>query len=114
MTAPARIEQLCSQSGIGDFNALKAVYLLLALKLAEPGKLGSRGEKAAPRAAASEAPAAPEDRQAAEPPATRDAVQKAFAAMKGLNHFEILGVNATSTQAELKKSLFPACQDVSS
>ena len=38
------IEEICSRSGIGDFNTLRAIYALLALRLAETGALEQAGE----------------------------------------------------------------------
>ncbi len=95
------VELLCSQSGIGDFNALKAVYLLLGLKLVEPGTLKTHAERASAGEAPGQTPDAPP-----EPPVTRDMIQQAFEAMQGQNHFQVLGVNATTTTAELKKTYF--------
>jgi hypothetical protein len=39
------IQELCALSGIGDFNTLKAVYTLLALRTVETGEIKTREEK---------------------------------------------------------------------
>ena len=97
------LEQLCSRSAIGDFNTLKAVYLLLALRMAEPGNLNAP-EKVSARAAVSEVVARADTKP--EAPITRQAILNAFDALKVQNHFEVLGVNATTSPAELKKKYF--------
>ena len=102
------IEHICSQTGIGDFNALKAIYLLIALRMIEPGELKVEAEKASARVAVSEAVTSAETMQeeGAEKPATREVILKAFDALKRQNHFEVLGVNATTSNVELKRKYF--------
>src|SRR3990172_9041740 len=39
------IQEICVLSGIGDFNTLKAIYALLALRMVEAGVIKTREEK---------------------------------------------------------------------
>lgn len=111
------IEEICSLSGAGDFNALKAMHLLLALRMAEIGESKSEREmefaREAVRMAArvevlreenkAEAPA-----RSAEPEiiASREMIVKAFDALEKQDHYQVLGVTVASTSADLKKAYF--------
>lgn len=107
------IEEICSLSGIGDFNAMKAVYVLLALQMAEEGQIKTEEEMTFAREAVREAvrpkaavPAEPS--QPAEPDivVTREMIQEAFAALPRQDHFEILGVDRAATAVQIKKAYF--------
>ncbi|HUJ18915.1 MAG TPA: DUF4388 domain-containing protein [Nitrospirota bacterium] len=101
------IEQLCSLSGIGDFNALKAVYLLLALKMAEVGELKSAAEQRFVHDAVAEAARGAGSAAASpQPPVTKTMILEAFSALKRQDHFEVLGVVRTASPQELKKAYF--------
>ncbi len=104
------IEQLCSLTGIGDFNTLKAVYLLLALRIAEAGELRSEKEKSFVRDALQEAAKAaqkqPHDTAAAAPVLTREMLQQAFEALNRQDHFEVLGISRTASAYDAKKAYF--------
>ena len=110
------IEEICGLSGVGDFNALKALYLLLALRMAEIGEIKSAAEMDFAREAVREAvrPAAQEVRrpEAPSPPpepevvATREMIQQAFDAMASQDHYQVLGVTVVSTASEIKRAYF--------
>lgn len=99
------IEEICARSGIGDFNTLKAIQLLLSLKMAETGVTKTDEEirlvrEAVGRQAAAAAKPAPEE------VASREQVRKAFEEMHYLNHYQVLGVQKTATASEIKKAYF--------
>ncbi len=104
------IEQLCSQTGIGDFNTLKAIYLLLALKIAEVGELKSEAEKRFAREVVHEAVKSADrtagEAAAPEPAATREMIEKAYESLKNQNHHQVLGVDQEAKEHELKKAYF--------
>jgi curved DNA-binding protein CbpA len=111
------IEEICSQSGVGDFNALKAIYLLLALRMAEIGEIKSESEMEFAREAVQEAvrPSATKEQKTVAAPArpaepeaiaTREMVEKAFGALAGQDHYQVLGVMVTATSPDLKKAYF--------
>jgi tetratricopeptide (TPR) repeat protein len=112
------IEEICGLSGVGDFNAMKAVYLLLALRMAEIGKLKTDAEMEFAREAVREAvrPARTqkEEKKPEEPSrpaepevvATREVIQEAYDALATQDHYKVLGVTATSTAQQIKKAYF--------
>jgi curved DNA-binding protein CbpA len=110
------IEELCSLSGLGDFNTLKAIYALLALKLIEKGELKTEQKMKSAREAARATMAAKEQKpqeqkpetsaQTDTAPVTKQMIQDAFDAMDNLDHYEALGVARSATQQELKKAYF--------
>lgn len=105
------IEEICSLSGIGDFNAMKAVYVLLALQMAEEGRAKTDEEMAFAREAVREAvrpKAAAAPAQPAEPElvVTKESILAAFMALPGQDHYQILGVDQAATAAQIKKAYF--------
>ncbi len=104
------MEEICTLAGSGDFNALKATYLFLALQMAEAGGIKTDEEMAAVREAVSQAAATeekkPEESPSAEQWATRVMIQKALDEMEGQNHYQVLGVNDGASAAEIKKAYF--------
>ena len=105
------IEQLCSRTGIGDFNTLKAVYFLLALRLAEAGEAGAAPasdqtpERITPERTPVSASAPRRDEDPGQP-LTRHAVEEAFEALRRQNDYQVLGVNAAAGADELKAVYF--------
>ena len=98
------IEELCTLSGLGDFNTLRALHLLLSLALIESGAVKSEADLRVAREAAAKKPtaaAAPVDDIA-----TRDAVLKAFEEMPHMDHYQVLGIPKTAGENEIKKSYF--------
>jgi tetratricopeptide (TPR) repeat protein len=109
------IEEICGLSGIGDFNALKAIYILLALRMAEEGLIKTEEEMTFAREAVREAVRATEEKKAAAPEerlrepelaVTRETIQQAFDALSGQDHYQVLGVERTATAQEIKKAYF--------
>ena len=108
------IEEVCSLSGVGDFNAMKALYLLLALRMAEVGESKSESEMAFAREAVREAVRPSAEKEAAAPArpaepevvATREMIEKAFETLAGQDHYQVLDVPVTATSEDLKKAYF--------
>jgi tetratricopeptide (TPR) repeat protein len=108
------IEEICGLSGVGDFNALKAMYLLLALRMVEIGKIKTDAEMEFAREAVREAvhPAREKKSEApslpAEPEvvATREMIQEAYDALAARDHYQVLGVTVTSTAQQIKHAYF--------
>jgi Flp pilus assembly protein TadD len=112
------IEEICGLSGVGDFNALKAIYLLLALRMAEIGKIKTDAEMEFAREAVREAvrplretreETKPEERSRPTEPevvATREMIQEAYDALATRDHYQVLGVTVTSTAQQIKRAYF--------
>ena len=115
------LEELCSLSGMGDFNTLKTIFVLLALKMIEKGEIRTEEEKrfvrevvretvtagrqsSKDRAPQEQRPAASTETAAAA--ITRQAIQDAFDAIKSQDHYQVLGVAAKATSQEIKKAYF--------
>ena len=104
------IQELCSASGIGDFNALKALYVLLALRMAEQGEVKTGDEKKFVREVVQETVATKEHRQA-EPEITaetlsREMILHAHNSLAIQDNYEVLGVGRSATIKEIQKSYF--------
>jgi tetratricopeptide (TPR) repeat protein len=103
------IEEICCVSGIGDFNTLKALYVLLALRMAEIGEIKNEKEKQFVCEMVQET-IAPVKEKHAEPTASRTITkEELIAARKGLqqqNHYELLGVGRSAAPQEFKKAYF--------
>jgi curved DNA-binding protein CbpA len=101
------IEELCALSGIGDFNTLRAVHVLLSLRMADSGAARTEDELRLARealgrqAAAQAGTAAP-----SEAAASRADILKAFEEMPYLNHYQVLGIQKHSGEHEIKKAYF--------
>ena len=107
------IEEICNLSGIGDFNAMKSVYVLLALQMAEEGKIKTEEEMAFAREAVHEAvrpksagPETPAEPAQPDLVVTREMIQNAFAALSDQDHYQVLGVDRAATAAQIKKAYF--------
>jgi tetratricopeptide (TPR) repeat protein len=109
------IEEICGLSGVGDFNALKAMYLLLALRMAEIGKIKTDAEMEFAREAVREAvrptrekkeEKKPEEPSLPEVVATREMILEAYDALAVRDHYQILGVTVTSTAQQIKHAYF--------
>jgi curved DNA-binding protein CbpA len=104
------IQELCSASGIGDFNALKSLYVLLALRMAEQGEIKTEDEKRFVREVVKETVAAKEDKQ--EKPAltaemlTKEMILDAHKSLALQDHYEVLGVGRGATSKEIRKAYF--------
>ncbi len=109
------IEELCTASGIGDFNTLRAIYMLLALTMCETGaaKTDVEMERAREASRRSAAPAAEQKQSEQRPeavpadesaPVTRESIEQAFAGLPLQNHYQVLGIAAGATDPEVKKA----------
>jgi curved DNA-binding protein CbpA len=103
------IQEICALSGIGDFNTLKAVYALLALRMVETGKIKTSDDKIV-SAVAREAVAAEEKKEetaaAPEVAVTKETIQNAFDIAGRQNHYEVLDVSHGATPLEIRKAYF--------
>lgn len=98
------IEELCALSDLGDFSTLKAVYLLIALLVAESaGSKTDKEGKQPMRGIATEEQTAPE---AAEVTVTREMVERRFKNLDAQDYYEMLGAARSATPQEIKKSYF--------
>ena len=96
---------------VGDFNTLKAIYALLALKMADKGAVKTEQEMKSARAAGQRKPAEKPrvqepDAETVAPVLTRQMIQEALVAMKNQDHYQMLGVARSATPQELKKAYF--------
>jgi tetratricopeptide (TPR) repeat protein len=103
------IEEICCLSGIGDFNTLKALYVLLALRMAESGEIKNEKEKKFVCEMVQET-IAPKQEKPAEPKAPRMMTKEELtAARKDLelqNHYELLNIGRNADPQEIKKAYF--------
>jgi curved DNA-binding protein CbpA len=103
------IQEICVLSGIGDFNTLKAVYTLLALRLVETGEIKTREEKIESAVVRETVTAEKNnDAQAAAPviSVTKEMIQNAFDSLGRQSHYEVLEVGHGATPMEIKKAYF--------
>ena len=114
----ASIEEICSRTGMGDFNSLKAVYVLLALKLVEKGEIKPGEEKrfglfsAKTAAAGTEQNPEEEERRGdtsertEQVPVSKETIQGAYDKLKNQDHYQVLGVGYDASEPEIKKAYF--------
>jgi curved DNA-binding protein CbpA len=103
------IQEICVLSGIGDFNALKAIYSLMALRMAEAGEIKTEEgkivcevvrETVAAQEKIARKPAA------AEIPILKKMLQHAFDSLERRNYYELLELGHGATLLEIKKAYF--------
>jgi len=103
------IEEICCLSGIGDFNTLKALYVLLALRMAERGEIKNEKEKKFVCEMVRET-IAPEKEEPAEPKApqmmTKEELVEARKSLEQQTHYEALGIGRNAAPQEIKKAYF--------
>jgi tetratricopeptide (TPR) repeat protein len=97
------IEEICALSESGDFITLKALYILIALRIAEPIGLKTDLERGK---SAQAAPAEREEAAQAEVMVTREMIEQAYKDLDSRNYYDILGVGRNATAQEIKKSYF--------
>lgn len=104
------IEELCALSGAGDYNTLSAVYLFLALKMAEPGSVKSDAQMAAAREAVKDGIIDVRESRtepaATEAVATEEMIAAACEALDGQDYYQLLGVQQDTPVEEIKKAYF--------
>ena len=103
------IQELCVLSGTGDFNTLKAVYVLLALRLAETGEIQTAEDKISYKVVRETVGTGEQQEKKAPAPGitvTRELIQNAYESLERQNYFEVLDVSRSATPLELKKAYF--------
>jgi curved DNA-binding protein CbpA len=103
------IHDICALSGIGDFNALKAIYTLLALRMAETGEFKTPEEKIASTVMRETVVADNKSIEKNVAPAvsvTKETIQNAFDSLGRQNHYEVLEVGHGATTLEIKTAYF--------
>jgi curved DNA-binding protein CbpA len=103
------IQEICVLSGIGDFNTLKAIYTLLALRMAEAGEIKTEEGKIVCEVVRETVAA--NEKKAREPAAadisvTKKMLQHAFESLERQNHYEVLEVGHGAALLEIKKAYF--------
>jgi len=110
------IMEICNQSGIGDFNTLKAIFVLLSLRMVDIGAIESEEDKRFVREVVREAVTERKIEKKAEPTVvrpdepevivTREMIQTAFNALRGQNHYEVLGVAINAPVPDIRHAYF--------
>ncbi len=107
------IQEICVLSGIGDFNTLKAIYTLLALRMAEAGEIKTEGGKIDVRGRARNRRGRRENRTRAAAPeisVTKKMIQNAFDSLGRQNHYEVLEVGHGATRPGNQEGVLPSGQ----
>jgi len=103
------IQDLCGLSGIGDYNTLKAIYVLLALRMAEKGEIKTEDDKKFVNEVVRDT-VARKDKSATEHEVSaadiKRMIQSAYDSQAGKNHYEKLGVANNASAQEIKKAYF--------
>lgn len=103
------IQELCLLSGIGDFNTLKAIYILLALQMVERGAISTDEDKIVHKVVRETVAAASIKEGPSPAPdisVTREMIQHAYDSLERQNYFEVLEVDHGATPLEIKKAYF--------
>ncbi len=105
------IEEICYRSGLGDFNTLKAIYVLLSIRMTEQGEIKTEEERdfvhdvVRQRVGASERKAS-EPTASNAPAVTKETIMRAYENLGRQNYFEMLNVGRSATTQEIKKAYF--------
>ena len=103
------IEELCGISGIGDFNTLRAIYILLALRMAETGEIRVEAEKKFAQEVVRETISSRElhaEQPAVAATVTKEMIQQAYENRELKNHYEMLGVDKNASVQEIRRAYF--------
>jgi len=103
------IEELCGMSGMGDFNTLKAIYILLALRMAEKGEIRVEAEKKFAQEVVRETISSRElhaEEPAVAATVTKEMIQQAYENRELKNHYEMLGVDKNASVQEIRRAYF--------
>jgi curved DNA-binding protein CbpA len=103
------IQEVCILSGIGDFNTLKAIYALLALRMVVTGEIKTAEGKvvsAFVRETVVVDVKKDKNNAAPEKPVTKETIQNAFDLLGRQNHYEVLELDHGATALEIKKAYF--------
>lgn len=87
------IKDVFDKASIGDFEALKAVYVLYTIGIIVPVGECGKAKQAAPGAPAGK-PAKPD---AGPPPPSKEDIHKAYSASRVQNYYELLGLDTEAT-----------------
>ena len=99
-----RIEEVCGLSGVGDFNALRTIHLLLALRMVEIGELKAEDAQFA-RDAVQQA-AEPKQPSLPDLVVTRQMVEETHRQIDVMTHYEALQVDQAADLPVIKKAYF--------
>jgi curved DNA-binding protein CbpA len=103
------IQDLCSLSGIGDFNTLKAVYVLMALRMVEKGEIKAEADKKFVSEVVRDE-VTRKGKRTEEPTLSsaemKKLLQSAYDSLSGKNHYDALSVARNATPEEIKKAYF--------
>jgi len=94
------IKEVLTQSKMGDFEALKAVYVLCSIGMLESAKpaVGAKAKKDEGKAPA----APPKVGRDGEPPLNKTAVHKAYIDSRSQNYYELLRLDSEATSQEIE------------
>jgi tetratricopeptide (TPR) repeat protein len=98
------IQTLCGLSGIGDFNTLKAIYVLLALRMVEKGEIKAEVDKQFVSEVVREKRSAAEPKLA--PAEMKKMLQSAYDSLNERNHYEKLNVARNASVQDIKRGYF--------
>jgi tetratricopeptide (TPR) repeat protein len=101
------MEEICSLSVIGDVETLRAIYVLLALRMVEQGKIKSEVEQnlahAAIRQAVVDDGKRPENERSART-ITKEELQDVCNKLESQNYYEVLGLGRKASAQEIRKA----------
>jgi len=105
------IQDICGRSNLGDLKTLTSLYIIIALRMAETGKLKDQEEKeflfqVEREVFGAQQTAAAAPTEAGEALVNRELIQNAYDSLDLQNYYEILGVGHSATSQEIQKAYF--------